>query len=476
MQLWIAEKPSLARGIAAHLGQKTGGDETHIQINGGQAVMTWCVGHILELKEPDFYLPASVPETKAGKKVWRMEDLPIIPKKWELGLKAGMSGQFKAIKSLAKKASEIVVAGDPDREGQLLVDEVLIEIGIDPDAPNIKRIWLPALDDESVQKAIRNLKPNREFRNYRLSAQARSYADWLIGMNGSRAFSVTSDVPISVGRVQTPTAALVYGRDQLIANFKPKDYFVPYVVMPDGTRLTWHDRKGDHPGIDEQGRIIDKALADEIMASIKARCPWIVSRADEEETNQAPPLPHSLDSLAQHLSKAHQMTAQDTLKACQALYEKHKLTTYPRTDSRHLPESMYEERSKILRSLHARFRAAVDGADPSLKSKVWNDKKVTAHHAIIPTGKAPDGQLNADESKAYETITKYYLAQFYPAARYRETSLEILFGDQDTFVASTKSLLSPGWRALFGADEVEADQDLPAPDMKPDAAPGVGRK
>lgn len=460
-ELWIAEKPSLGRGIAAHLGRETGKGKSHIEIDGGRIVVAFLAGHIFEQAEPDSYTSDAVPRNdKTGKKVWRAEDLPIIPPKWRR--KVTKRDLFENIRDFLKQTKSIVNAGDPDREGQLLVDEVLIEAGVDPDAQNVKRVWLAALDDDSVRKALSDLKPNRNYRNLRLAASARACADWLIGMNGTRAYTISARAAggslVTVGRVQTPTLAMVVARDRLIANFKPTDYFVPYVIMSDGTRLNWKARKDPHPGIDSEGRIVDRALADAILARIKAQCDWLVSRAEvDDKVKEPPPLPHSLDSLQVYLSKTHKMSLQQTLDACQSLYENHKAATYPRTDSRYLPESQYGEREKVFQGLVATHGKIVNGANPALKSRCFNDKKVTAHHAIVPTGQRPRGTLDRYEQAAYDAISKFYLAQFYPDARFRETNLEIQFDAQDTFVASTKDLLAPGWKAIFGAAEVEGN-------------------
>lgn len=463
MRLWIAEKPSLGKGIATLLGSKTGGGDGYQEIDGGREVVTWCFGHLLEQVDPDAYLPPPTPDmlNKSGKRKWVRSDLPIIPKQWRLEIAKGETRekhegnkrQVKLIFSLLKKASEIVVAGDPDREGQLLVDELLIEAGVNPDAPHVKRIWLAALDDDSVKKALANLKPNAEHRNLRESALARSRADWLVGMNSTRAFTISSGSLINAGRVMSPTLGLVVRRDQTIANFKPVDYFVPYVEMPDGTVLAWAGSTDEaREGLDTEGRIISKVLAEKIVADIQAGLAWAVTIAESGNESEAPPLPHSLDSLQIHLNNTHKMSAQRTLEACQSLYEVHKLTTYPRSDCRYLPLSMFDERERVMGGIYGAYGKIVDGANTDLKSKCWNDAKITAHHAIIPTGQPPKGSLNPDEKAAFDVISKFYLAQFYPPAMYQKAELEILFGGQDRFRATEKALLKAGWKAVLGND------------------------
>lgn len=468
MELWIAEKPSVAAEIAKYLGAASKKDG-YLEVKGGEIIVTWCVGHIFELRDPDYYTSDAVPTNRKGNKIWRAQELPIIPNKWER--RCTLPSQFKTIRGFVKTASKIVNVGDCDREGQLLVDEVLIESGVSPDDAKVQRLWLSALNEDSVQKALKSLRPNREYANLRASAYSRSQADWLVGMNCTRAYTIGADTLISVGRVQTPTLAMVVRRDEEIENFRPKDFFVPVVTMEDGTTLTWRRRKTLGPGIDSDGRIIDRKLAEEIVAKLKARCGWEVTTSDEREVKEAPPLPHSLGSLQSYLSKKAKMTMKQTLDACQRLYETHKLASYPRTDCRFLPESMHQESSQVLKSLVGPYRREVEGANTALKSAAFNDKKVVAHYGIIPTGKAPTGRLDTHEQAAYDAISRFYMAQFYPAARYRQLALEILFDDEDTFVASEKSLLSPGWKMVFGGDSPDASegtQDMQAAsEMKP---------
>lgn len=442
MRLFIAEKPSLGRGIAAHLGQITEQSREFIECNGGRDVVTWCIGHIFEQVKPDDYLAS-------GKVPWEQIALPVVPKEWRL--RVTNAGQYKVIKQLLAKAKEVVNAGDPDKEGQLLVDEVLIEAGFNPDAANVKRIWLAALDDDSVKSALRALKPNAEYKSLREAALSRSRADWLVGMNGTMAFTVATGALVKVGRVMTPTLAMVVTRDRLIANFKPVTYFVPYVEMDDGTRLDWVGCKSEiRDGIDPEGRIVVKSLAEKIVNEIRGGLGWEVTQAEANEVKEAPPLPHSLDSLQMHMNATHKMSAQRTLDACQGLYEA-KLTTYPRTDCRYLPVSMFDDRDKILCGIERSFGREVGGANQDIKTKCWNDAKVTAHHAIIPTGQAPRSQMSPDEKAAYEAISKFYIAQFYPPALHLKTELELLFGEEDRFRATEKSLLKPGWKSVLGS-------------------------
>lgn len=469
--LLITEKPSVAKDIAPHLGKVTAKPGEWIEIDGGAKIVTWCVGHITELLDADVYLPDDIPKTAAGRKKWRKQDLPIIPKQWRVGVTE--KKRFEVIRSLLAKAqsdgSEIWHGGDPDREGQLLVDRVLELCRVDPNAANVRRILPAALDDESIRKFLAAIQPNRNFANLRAAAKARSFADWLVGINGTRKITLDNGVMIPIGRVMTPTAALVVRRDREIRNFVPTQFFVPYVIMADGTRLTWSGRKELVPGIDSEGRIVDKALAQRILNEAIAGA-WRVEEAQSKEVRSAPPNPHNLSSLQQQLSRTHKYSAAQTLEVAQSLYENHKLTTYPRTDCRFLPQSMFGDRQSVLKAVADMFPKEVSGANTSLESRAWDDKKVTAHHAIIPTGKSPAGSnLTAMERVAYEAISRQYVAQFYPDALHQQSNLAVEFNQMDMFKASSKVLVNPGWMAVLGGVkqtsvageslEAELDQD-----------------
>ena len=465
MRVIIAEKPSMAREIAKYL---PGSEEkANGYIQRGDTCVTWCFGHLFEQAPPDAYLPSPTPDMlgKNGKRRWSRSELPIIPKQWKLQINTQGGGgnrqQYEVIKGLVKKASEIVVAGDADREGQLLVDEVLQQAGVDPDAAHVKRFWNMALDEEGIRKSLSSLRPNAEYRNLRQSALARSRADWLIGMNLTRAYTLMASHLVSVGRVQTPTLSLIVKRDELIENFKPEDYFVPWVELPDGSVLDWAGSTEEiREGISPEGRIISKALAEKIQQDIDAGLAWEVTKAERREQAEKPPLPHSLDSLQIYMNRKHRMSAKQTLDACQSLYETHKLTTYPRSDCQYLPETMYAEREKVLKGIAGNYVKEIQDADFDRKSACWNDSKVSAHHAIIPTGKTPHGGLSQEERQVFDVVSRFYIAQFYEDALFQKSELEILFGKLDRFRASEKALLKPGWKVVLGHDKPESEESV----------------
>ena len=267
MRLFIAEKPSVGRAIAESLGIVKS-DKGYIECN-NDTVITWCFGHMYQLVMPDFYISDDITRSNNGLKKWRFEDLPILPSEWKLEESEKCKDQIKVIKGLLKNAQDVVHAGDPDREGQLLVDELLEELEY---SGKVLRYWSNAIDKKSVERALNDLKDNTDYVGLRDSAKGRSRADWLVGMNITRALTLANHGLITVGRVQTPTVKLVYDRDQKIKNFKPVDYF--------NVLATFKAKNGEFEaklqselltkGIDEENRLVDKSYADEIIISIQS--------------------------------------------------------------------------------------------------------------------------------------------------------------------------------------------------------------
>ena len=451
MKLFIAEKPSLGKAIAQYLPgpHKTGNG--CIECDGGKQIVTWAFGHVFEQVEPDHYTPDNVPLTPKGKKKWRWDELPIMPQTWVLAPKDDAKAQIKVIRDLLKKAATVVNAGDPDREGQLLVDEILDECGW---SGNTERIWLAALDEQSVKKALANLQDNRDYQNLKASAQARSRADWLMGMNLTRAFTLANQGSgvLSVGRVQTPTLRLIADRDNAIEHFKPKDFFVPRIqaaAAQGGTGFwsAWQVR--DIAGVDADNQLIDKAVAEKLAASAKAAGFATVASYESKEQKQQAPLGFSLAELQKICSAKFGMSAKDVLDTAQALYEDHKCATYPRSDCRYLPEEQHGEAGRVLSGLvKLGYADAAKGATASQKSGIWNTGKVTAHHAIIPTG-AMTGSLSGRAAQVFDLIVKRYLAQFYPPYVYRATKI-VLDCSAEQWTASGQVPVSWGWKAVEG--------------------------
>jgi DNA topoisomerase-3 len=234
-------------------------------------------------------------------------------------------------------------------------------------------------------------------------------------------------------------------------------------------RLEYNKALIEHPEIDDEGRILSEALATKIMQAARAGMPWEVSRSECKDVDEAPPLPQSLDSLQSLLSRSHGMGAAKVLEACQSLYETHKATTYPRTDSQYLPESMLEEKGRVLGGIKAAFPQLVGGCTVTKKPRSFNDGKVTAHHAIIPTGKLPDFKsLSAEEKIVYDAVSRYYMAQFYPDAKFKKTALDIDLDKKFRFTATKSDLLQPGWKAVISVYGKEESAESPQPDLLSD--------
>ena len=469
-RLFIAEKPSVAKAIAEQIGT-AGRGKGYINCRDG-SIVTWCFGHLLEQAGPDEYLPDSVPKTKKGRKIWRLEDLPIFPKHWIVKPKkdAGSNYQLRMIKMLLPQATEIVNAGDPDREGQLLVDEVIEHF---KSRLPVKRFWVSAVDPASIRKGLKCLQDNRKFAGMRDAARGRSRADWLIGMNLSRAYTLTNtDVGadgkrplIAVGRVQTPTLTMVARRDYAVRHFAPQPYLaISAELFAKGRRFKarWKPKPGQ-PGMDEEGKLlIDLEVGKALVARLSQEKTATVLSAETKRRKALQPKCYSLADIQVEASKRFGMTADETLQVCQSLYEKHKLTSYPRTDCQYLPESQHADAPQVLAAIVKTFPAAagaVKRADPTIKSHVFNDRKVTAHHGIVPVANAAKWEaLSPNEQKIYRLIAKRYIAQFFPVNEYDETNILFDIGGE-TFAAKGRVEIKRGWRVLYSDAEDKAEAE-----------------
>ena len=446
----------MARELAACLknpNKKTGFIATD------EGLVTWLVGHVLEQVEPADYDPKY--------KLWRAEDLPIVPKLWKLRVNPNTAAQFQIVKDLIRNADEIIHAGDPDREGQLLVDEVLDFLG---NKKPVKRILLNALDRISILRANDNLRDNAEFFNLKQSALARSRADWLIGMNLSRAYTLAArrlgylDLVLPIGRVKTPTLALVVRREREIVNFKPVDFF--------NIRATFEHAEGffdaqfkpseemlELKAFDSEGRLIDKEFAEALVEKFSAApLEGKISSYTTTERKESPPLPFSLSSLQIAAGKSFGYSPAQVLDAAQNLYEK-KLTTYPRSDCEFLPTTQFKDAEKILSNLgSSRDQVLKDlalNADTSIRSRAWNNAKISAHHAIIPTRKILATDLSEVERNVYNLIAKNYAVQFHPTHIYNETVVAVKYKDE-TFTTRGKIVKQNGWRKFYRAPKIKA--------------------
>lgn len=463
-RLFIAEKPSLARAIADVLPKPHQKGNGFIKAGNGD-IVSWCIGHLLEQATPEVY--------DQRYKKWQVNDLPIVPEKWILMPKSNTAKQFNILVDLIKSADQIVHAGDPDREGQLLVDEVLNYCKLpDTKRKSIQRCLISDLNASAVEKSLQQLRSNQEFIPLSTSALARARADWLYGINMSRVCTIVGQKSgyrgvLSIGRVQTPILGLVVRRDIDIEQFVPKPFYEVYAVLEtehnEKFKAKWQPSEACAPYQDEEGRVLVKALAENVCQRIINQT-GTVEKVSNKKKELAPPLPFNLSALQIEMAKKNGLSAQDVLDICQALYEKHKLITYPRSDCRFLPQEHIEQINGVKSAIEnncPELKTAIDNADFTLRSKTWNDKKVEAHHAIIPTlRKARMENLTENEKAVYQVIATQYLAQFYPAYKYAELQIDVdIVGGK--FISKTNQMLDEGWKVLFRSKNYQNDNDNP---------------
>lgn len=462
MRLFLCEKPSQAKDIAKVLGANRRGDGCWL---GAEVTVTWCIGHLLETAPPDAY--------DARYKRWVLADLPIVPERWKMLVKPKTASQFKAVKRLLGEARELVIATDADREGEMIARELVEHCRY---RGPIQRLWLSALDDASIRKALAALKPGAETFSLYHSALGRSRADWLIGMNMSRLFTLLGRQSgyqgvLPVGRVQTPTLRLVVDRDRSIADFVPVAYWaIEVALLADGSTFSAQWRAPED-ACDEQGRCLNQALAQQAAAAIGNASTARVVKLRTERMREAPPLPFDLGTLQEVCSKKLGLGAQETLDIAQALYETHKVITYPRSDCGYLPLSQHGEAPVILEAL-GRADPGLAGLLPHLdaqrRSRAWNDGKVSAHHGIIPTAAALNlDRLVGKQRAVYTLIRARYLAQFLPNHEYDRTQADFDCAGQ-ALRAVGKVIVEPGWRRALpealtpGKGREAPPQPLPA--------------
>lgn len=452
-RLFICEKENQAEPLAAFMGSTLKKDG-YYEI--GDDIIAWLQGHILGLKMPEDYDPNLKP--------YSYDTLPIIPQNWEKTVKSQKYYQkmYATICNLLKNVDEVINVGDSDREGQLIVDEVLNLAG---NTLPVKRLYLNALDNISIERAMDNIIDNDSVHNKFLAALGRERTDWLFGINGSRKYTLDSGQVIRFGRVKIPMLALVARRNDEIDNFKSiKHYGVKAFFRTENSLPFESIWQPADDFLDADGRLIDILHAREVEQKIAGKT-GIIKNVETKKETAAAPLPYSLSTLQRAAEPAFGFSPSKTLELAQSLYEK-KLTSYPRSDCNYLPESQFEDAKTILANLKLTgnddLKTFAEAADSSLQSKAFNTKKVSAHHAIIPTMEKIDLQtLSADEQNLYYLIAKRYILQFYPDHEFNKTTAQIEC-ECEIFTAKGKVILNNGWKSIEKEkDDNHEEKQLP---------------
>jgi DNA topoisomerase-3 len=450
--LVIAEKPSVGRDLVRVLPgsfEKKGGKGEEF-LEGPEHVVTWAVGHLVQLADPDEY------DDKFKK--WRMADLPIVPDRFKLVVRDERSKkQMNVVKRLlGREDIDLVVnACDAGREGELIFAYLYEKAG---SRKPVQRLWLNSMTKDAIRAAFEQLRPATEFATLEEAARSRSEADWIVGMNATRAATIrlrsSFDGAVSLGRVQTPTLAILARREQEIRDFKPEPYWVvdaQFAALPDEPRRAYEGRY--HAGANPRVKSADEAGA--IVAACRDQT-GTITKLEKRETRERAPLLYDLTSLQSHASSLYGFTARRTLAAAQRLYEEHKALTYPRTNSRYITGDMVGDIKPIARLVGERSEYAagaryVQGLDVLPLGRVVNDAKVTDHHAIIPTNaeRHPVDKMNEDDLRIYDLAVRRFLAVFHPEAVSENTRVETSIGEH-VFRTRGKVLLVPGWRGVYG--------------------------
>ncbi len=447
--LVLAEKPSVGREIARVLGCRKGAEG---YLEGDRYVVTWALGHLVTLADPDVY------EKKWEK--WEMEDLPMLPQNMKLVVIPQTGKQFRVVQSLMKRGdiSELIIATDAGREGELVARWIMIKAGWKKPT---RRLWISSQTDRAIKEGFASLRPAVEYDNLFRSAQARSEADWLVGLNVTRALTCRHNAQLSAGRVQTPTLALIVEREREIRNFVPKDFWGVRAKVG-GFSALWRDKNNN-------SRTFDKAFAEKIAASCQGK-DAVVTQVRAMRRMTPPPAAYDLTELQRDANKKFAYSAKETLNIMQSLYEQHKLLTYPRTDSRYISQDVVATLPERLRAVmtdeYKPIAQEILRKRPLQTKYLVNDAKVTDHHAIIPTEEAPElWRLSGPERNIYDLVVRRFLAVLLPPCEYEEVDLTLNVGG-NTFATKGRVVKNAGWRAAydrsFRLDEDEEEtQSLP---------------
>lgn len=455
--LVLTEKPSVAKDIARVLGCKRSGNGC---IVGDKYIVTWALGHLVTLADPEAY------DDKY--KNWRMEDLPMLPGRMKLVVIGQTSKQFKAVSSLLSSAevSDIVIATDAGREGELVARWIIQKANC---RKPMRRLWISSQTDKAIKEGFASLKPSSQYDNLYRSAQCRAEADWLVGLNVTRALTCKHNAQLSAGRVQTPTLAMIVRREEDILRFRPKDYFTVKADFGEYTAL-YKDGKG-------QARFADAAAAKEVADSVRGKR-GVLSEVKKVYRFKAPPAAYDLTELQRDANKKYGYSAKQTLSLMQSLYETHKLLTYPRTDSRYITKDVAATLPERLRAIaigpYKDSANAVLRSNPIQTKYIVNDAKVTDHHAIIPTGQYVDlNKLSREERHIYDLVVRRFIAVLSAPFEYDEVQVKITVGKYN-FYTKGQSIKSAGWKALYDSSLADDDDDS-EPDLAAQRLPALSQ-
>ncbi len=445
----VAEKPSVGRDIARVIGCRTGGDGCLI---GEKYIVTWAVGHLVTLAEPD--------ELDEKYKKWSFSTLPILPETIPLKVISNTKAQFAKVKKLIndKETDSLICATDAGREGELIFRYIYEKAGC---KKPFQRLWISSMTDEAIREGFQAIRPGADYDGLYESARCRSKADWLVGMNASRAFTLKYDTLLSIGRVQTPTLAILVKRRKEIEHFIPEGFCTLTADFGDYKGVFFSDR------LDPDTHLKRKADAEAIASEIKGQT-GTVSQAETVRKKELPPQLYDLTSLQRDANRMLGFTADKTLKTAQSLYETHKALTYPRTDSRYLPPDMIPRVVQTMKLLPESYQQYVGGALPGGKLPVTrrtiDETKVTDHHAIIPTArKADTARFSEDERKLFDLVARRMLAAFYPACDYDATKIITRVGAH-SFRTTGKVIVNNGWHDVPPMEKPEKPKKKAKPD------------
>jgi DNA topoisomerase-3 len=441
--LVLTEKPSVARDVAKVLNCSQKGNGCLI---GSKYIITWALGHLVTLADPEVY--------SERYKTWNMEDLPMLPKKMELIVIRQTAKQYNAVKSLMHRqdVDELVIATDAGREGELVARWIIEKAGF---RKPVKRLWISSQTDRAIRGGFANLKPSVDYDNLYRSAQSRAEADWLVGLNVTRALTCKYNAQLSAGRVQTPTLAMIVERENEIRRFVPKDYWTINAKVK-GFSVQWHDR------VSGNARIFDRAKADAIVAKVADQEGKIID-VQKDAKKEMPPLAYDLTELQRDANRRFGYSAKKTLSIMQRLYETHKLVTYPRTDSRHITDDIVATLPERLKSIavgpYAESARSILRGKLNITKRLVDNSKVSDHHAIIPTEQFVDlSSLNSDERSVYDLIVKRFLAVLSAPFEYEQTTIKIDVKDE-LYYAKGRIVKSPGWKAIYeGFNSIEDEE------------------